>query len=1434
MGEIRNESLKNLCSGNTENRSVLHWRLNKSVRDKRLITQIFSIDFALKTATVFRQNHSNHPNLPKSFIFLSGIFIIALLCFASPSSFAQISNPSMTTYFAPGTGGASSNNFMKNSAAFRQEIMRMEINVTRGAQTLPITQVPRVQRGDVIKMKLLDEAVGGIRPSDSLWDWTFLVAFVNPNRRAVISETGKSDKGSAVSQEIQFKKTGWYKQYSFPVPYDSQPVFFLYPRPKYRDKILKVVTRNYNEVRKLGEKTIEIAGAYANISSFLNELQFVLHQSQMSRYYNPNPLGNAATNPYSGTTGYSSYGSTGSTYNPYGTSSSTYNPYNPYNPTTPNNTKPTTPPKPDIPFNYNLFVERSIERIARSFNIALPSCWGNGAGGGGFGSSYGNYGSSGSSYGNYGNSNYGSYGSSAGFSSFGYGNNNNLNNFGYAVNQELFMRAQCVAKNIRLEDFDLSVASMIQQGGIMAATYLRDKYPQLAYWINLAAAAIDFIVKVFQKAALRIVPSIVQASDGGSGYSGSGSYSSGSSSSYNSGSYNGGTSPYQTNYATPGGSPGGYTPTASATAPAPVPVKLSLYAESQPDTNEFVTAYPVVVHKWQQEPDPEVISIPPPVLAEPCLHVGVNLLKNTMIGDDPEADTFTKDFKLVMSAANGFKKEFPLKKNSGLGGWELNLTKEDLTAFPKVEMKLDSQITGVRGFNEIKSPVFTLPLSLGGSYEIAPEARKAFAVGGKRIVSIRNPLGGCQCIQAVIYKPDFGGQFVFEANARDRMNQLQYSPDGREVFFEIDATTFQPGGGQLILVTYGGETLTANIELYPLPPNITNVKMARGDSQAIITGERLEQLQSVKINGRRATVVGNTLSGRSGAGTRQNTFVSGNGNGNSGSGGSYNQPNNQSQYGGYPNQPMTQNQTPNYNQNGVYPNQSNNQSNYPAPNSNPNQTPNNYQNNNQPMNSPPNQSVSPDQTNQPNQSMIPPMQTPPNAYNQPNSYPASGNQNTYPNQVNNGSPNAYPNSGNQNGYPNQPPSQTGGNNFYNAATNQTAAQNLDHLSVPLGANERLVVFDDLNNRLTENYIQLELGLGDDRTFPLAKTFPAAASRPAIAVDASREIAAQVVGENGAPSALLSVESLKSLVLPLNTDKLSVSVRNSLTDYDFKVENLSIETRLENSFTATGSGGLTSYSGYIGGSYTGSETVKTTFEVLDWKNLRIDFSITEQTQKMLGGRRIQFRIRDRERGDSDWYTIKQTFVRTPQIEAVRCTNEMAGMCELSGRGVDYIAKVSVDGGLSWSPDGANTLQAKAEENGKMTVMIPHYANKKLLLIKLRDFPQMPGLIIGNYVFTNNVRNLPKSKKTADPAKVESSPTNLPIPKNIPPQDSPKSPAPSSTSPPTATPMQNYPGTMGFPGMPGYVPPKDSSKKENKPPANSTKPSAKSKPVRRTKN
>ena len=1139
----------------------------------------------------------------------------------------------------------------------------MEINVARGERVLPITQVPRVQKGDVIKMHLLDEAAGGIKPSESYWNWTFLVAFVNPNRKG--TDKNKDGEQSSVSEEIQFRKGGWYKEYSFIVPYDSQPVFFLYPKPKYRGQILKLVNKKYEEVRKLGEKTIDLANAYSRIDSFLSELQTVLYRTQSSYYGNfvtyPAPPANPTTgsggsniynpynpyNPYGGTSGGSS-----NSYNPFGTS----NAYNPYG-TTSNSygTPPATggiikPPGPN--YNFNAFFEQTIERLAASFNIALPSCWQTfnggynyfGTPGGGYGSSYGSSGGYNSGYG-------GGYGGS-----YGAGGGNGVNSFGHAVSSEFIGRAQCVAKNIRLEDFDFSVGKLLQEGGMFALTQLRDKYPQLAYYINIAAIAIEFIVKVFQKYPMKIVPTLIQTSDN-NGYSGGGYASNGYANYQSSSSYSPSVPPgaaYPSNF------------TASGDSANPVntqPVKISIFAESQPSDTDSVTAYPVVVHKWQSEPDPKIIALAPPVLVEPCLHAGVNILKSADLETDEAADAFTRDFKLNISSSNGFAKTFPLRKNPGAGGWELNLTADDLNSFPKIQMTLEAEVTGTRGFNEIKSPSFALPVSTGNSWQIKPAAQKAFAVGGKRTVTLQNTTGTCRCLQAVIYKPAFGGQFVFEARARNEANQLQFSADGREVSFDIDATYFQPGAGALELKTYGDnqplnqpnqtgqQSNTLNIKLYPLPPEISDFKIAGGDRQAIVTGNRLEQLQWVKVNGKQMVA---QRSENNGAGSsRENQGLNG--------------------------QAMQETGVAS-----VYGNQSPNP---PLPN--------------------------------------PPLPNPPN--------PASL-----------GNPAALLNT-------------------YSPAV----------VSSPYSANsgERTFVFEEPGARQEGGAVTLELGLDDDRSFAYPTQFRVKPSRPAIVTGGTHEIDGTLVSrktdhggfneymdgrnnQNALPGnggsrineskqtrrTALAVNLLPE-IFPIDTKEISVNVENARTDYDFKPENLSVETRIEN------------------GGASGGEMPRVSFEVFDWKSMRLTITLNEQLAKIIGGRRLQFRLRDRERGTSDWYTIRQTFVRIPEIKSVGCTSQMNGQCEIKGYGIEYIGQVSVDGGKTWFPNENQSLQTRQTTDGQSAAMIPRLENKKLLLIKFRDFPKMDGTGVTDFIFSNSVKATGTHSRRAKEARISNQPVNL---------------------------------------------------------------------------
>ena len=987
--------------------------------------------FSYKNRSLNSMNYADngtHRLLPVFCILLS-IFAVSFFTVDTHAQMYPIGGNMMVQTPQPQTS------YMANSSAFKQEIARLEINVVRAGQApLPITRVPRLEKNDVLKVRMLDEQVNGIKPDQSNFDWTFLVAYINPGRN--------SDSEKTVSEEINFRKRGWYKEYSFTVPYDSQPIFFVYPKPQYRGKILNLIGKNQDEIRKIGEKTLEISDAYAKVGSFLNELQGLLLRNAYGNY---------------GMYGNYNYGMYGN-YN-YGTGYGV------------NRT-----------FNANMFMQQSVEQVAKSFNIQLPSCWSNGN----------------------------TMGMNSGMGMY----NNGMYNNGTYGNNEIFTsdfvnRVQCVARSVKVEDLDVSISRMLQQGGALAASQLAMKYPQIAFWINIAASALDFIIQVTKKTPLKIVPTIISTSE----------------------SQGMNPNPMPANMMNPGGGSN------------PDSVKISLFAESQPNNSNFVTAYPLVVNKWQANSDPNIISLPIPALTDSCLHAGQNVLRSTDIMNDWMADNFTKDFKLKVSAMNGFSKEFPLKKNVGLNGWELSITKEDFEAFPKITMNLESELIGKRGFNEIRSPKFQLAMASGGEWEITPESQQAFAVGAKRLIKLRNQFGGCRCLQSVVYKPSFGGQFVFEAS--NPANPLMFSEDGKEVSFEVDATNFNAGAGQIELKMPGGEVKTLTVNLYSAPPNISNIKLGKNDNRATLTGERLDQIQSIVINGKRAVI------------ERSNIIIT---------------------------------------------------------------------------------------------------------------------------------------AGGQNGFTNGNP-----------------------MTAPT-VTEKTFVFEDPSAKQETNNFSIELELEGNRMYQYPKLFDVSSARPALVSKQFREIEAIALGDK-----VKSQIDLSALpIFPIKSSKISLIVQNALTDYDFKVENITIETRIEN--------GLTS----------GADLPKTALEVLDWKNMQITFQLSEQLQTLLSGKRLQFRIRDKVRGDSDWYTLGKTFARLPEKISVECSAQANENCLMKGEGIEYVGQVSVDNGKSWFPQSQGSLTVETMSNGEKFIRIPRYSNKNLLQIKLRDFPMMQGLPVQDYNFVTKSR------------------------------------------------------------------------------------------------
>ncbi len=893
-------------------------------------------------------------------IFEKSILVLLGLLFLSTSLIAQNFNR-----------GASKGNFTRRSA-FRQEIARLEITVEReGSKPLSIAQVPRVHKGDLLRIRMLEEPINGIMPDKSFWDWTLLVAFVNPLRNKKNEES--------VSREINFKRDGWYKEHLFKAPFDSQPVFFLYPKPKYRKKIKKLIRKNFSQIKKIGEKTLEIADAYAHINMFLNELQQVI---------NTNQSGFRISNNYT-----------------FGINSQ---------------------------FNDNFFRNEMVERIAQSFNIRLPNCW---RGSGGFG-----------------------------------GRSNNF-----------VSRAQCVAQKVRLEDFDVSVGKIIQQGGLFAASRLIEKFPELTYWINIAAAALDFILRATKKSPLKVVPTMA--------------------------SVNANNRQNRSNR----------NPRGRNRRTIPNIQKIRLFAQNPPTDVNFVTAFPVVLHKWQPDADPNVISLPAPKLMEPCLHMGQNILKNTDLTYDWLRDPFARDFRLIMSAKNGFSKEFFLTKNIGMSGWQLILTPRDLQTFPKVEMEITTKIVATRGFNQIESKNFGLAIAGSGTWEVPTEILSKFAVGKKRRIVVKNSNGSIRCLQSVIYKPSFGGEFTFAANSRT--NPLRFSEDGKEAWFEIDATHFKPGQGSIEIRGYGStRPQIIRIKLHPRVPEITKLKAHKGDSRILVAGERINQIRMLIVNGKTA-----------------------------------------------------------------------------RPDSSPSRL--------------------------------------------------SGKQ-----------------------------------------TNESKA----------------FVFQNRTDKILTKEVSVEMQLDAGRKYKYPKKFSILPARPTIQTGKNKEIEAIILGSSNKKIGQFDLS--KYPVAGVDTPKMTIAVKTALTDYAFKTENISIKTRIEN--------------GQVGQNILPVVNI----EVLDPSNLRIGFTFREQTKQYLAGRRLQFRILDRARGNSDWYTIKQTFVRVPQIDSVTCIKEQ---CEIVGKGLDYIGQISIDGGKVWNPP----LRAQPTTDGKAILKISGVKDKKLLRIKLRDFPKTDGLEIG---------------------------------------------------------------------------------------------------------
>jgi hypothetical protein len=167
------------------------------------------------------------------------------------------------------------------------------------------------------------------------------------------------------------------------------------------------------------------------------------------------------------------------------------------------------------------------------------------------------------------------------------------------------------------------------------------------------------------------------------------------------------------------------------------------------------------------------------------------------------SDTFTRDFKLILTDNNGWNKEFALRKNLGLNAFEAEISKDDITALPKNNV-FDAKITGKRGFTMIESPIFQIPIANGGNWEASVKAGS----NGKNLVTLKRVAGDARCSQNIIYRPSVGQPVIFPITKENSF--LKLTEDRNEITFEVDSAT--PASDSIQIQQFGGEMLNVTIK----------------------------------------------------------------------------------------------------------------------------------------------------------------------------------------------------------------------------------------------------------------------------------------------------------------------------------------------------------------------------------------------------------------------------------------------------------------------------------------------------------------------------------------------------------------------------------------------------------------------------------------------
>ncbi|BBF72216.1 hypothetical protein [Sphingomonas bisphenolicum] len=195
--------------------------------------------------------------------------------------------------------------------------------------------------------------------------------------------------------------------------------------------------------------------------------------------------------------------------------------------------------------------------------------------------------------------------------------------------------------------------------------------------------------------------------------------------------------------------------------------------------------------------------------------------------------SYAREVKLALKTASGETIELPLEARADRGGYVL--TGGDLP--PAFKGTVEGHLYGRWGFDRFEGPDFTLQMPDAGGWAVEGDTA-ALVVGRDNGLVLKG--GAPACVESVMMRQGDGA-----------LRPVEWKVQGRDALALTVPLADRKPGAMRIEVKYQGVAQPAAIALrsYAQASRLDGLLLHAGDKAALLSGQRLDQVDSVDVNG---------------------------------------------------------------------------------------------------------------------------------------------------------------------------------------------------------------------------------------------------------------------------------------------------------------------------------------------------------------------------------------------------------------------------------------------------------------------------------------------------------------------------------------------------------------------------------------------------------